>query len=175
MKFRYYAMRVDFNSERPVLFNIFDNTYVQSCCELAIKKYLRAPSKYEYLMFSSTPWVAPDETHAVHIYGFEAFKHSIKGILMHEYWARCQYEHLVTAWPPAKDPKMHKVDIWDQLEPNLECICYEIIRQYKLAKKTEAKTETIYQDTDGTKITEVTYHATDGTKGTLYFDEEVKL
>lgn len=162
MTFEYYAMKVDFNTEKPVLFNIFNNIYAQKYCELEVKKYLRAPSKYKYLMFSSTPWMNPDETHATYIYGFEAFKHKVKGILMHEFWARCEYEHLVTSWPPPKNAKMHKIDVWDQIEPNLECICHEIIRQYRLAKKTEVKKE-------------ITYHATDGTEGTLYIDEEVTL
>lgn len=41
------------------------------------------------------------------------------------YWARCEYEILISQWPPHPDPdknKHIKIDVWDQIESNLSVI-----------------------------------------------------
>lgn len=42
--------------------------------------------------------------------------------LMHQFWARCEYEMLVLSWPPRDKDKPVKVDVYQQTKPNLELI-----------------------------------------------------
>ena len=46
----------------------------------------------------------------------------VDGALMYQYWSRCEYEILLSCWPPSdkEDPK--KVDIYWQAKPNLDII-----------------------------------------------------
>ncbi len=50
------------------------------------------------------------------------------------YWARCEYEMLVFKWPsdPTKDKNVpwHKVDIWQQIEPNIDLIVDILMAEY---------------------------------------------
>ena len=51
MRFEYYVLNHDFNRDKIVLFNIFDNYYVQERTEKEIRKYLRSPKNYKYDSF----------------------------------------------------------------------------------------------------------------------------
>ncbi len=39
---------------------------------------------------------------------------------MYMYWARCEYETIVTGWP--KSNKEHKLDVYEQIKMNLDNI-----------------------------------------------------
>lgn len=39
---------------------------------------------------------------------------------MYQYWARCEYETIVTGWP--KSNKEHKLDVYEQIKMNLDNI-----------------------------------------------------
>jgi hypothetical protein len=38
----------------------------------------------------------------------------------YRYWARCEYEVIVSQWPPTD--KSYKLDVWEQIEANLDLI-----------------------------------------------------
>lgn len=35
-----------------------------------------------------------------------------------QFWSRCEYEYIATEWPPAKDDKGYKLDVYEQLMAN---------------------------------------------------------
>lgn len=45
------------------------------------------------------------------------------------YWARCEYEVIVSQWPPTD--KSYKLDIWQQIEANLDLITELLMREYE--------------------------------------------
>ena len=129
MRFEYYVLNGDFNTRSVNMFNIFDNIHVQEHTEKAIKKYLRAPSKFKYekLFTKEEP-----------TYGFEALCKEIKSIIQWQEWSRCEYEIIV------RDQWSDKEEKWDcymQAAPNIEMIARECIYQYKKQLK-EQKNET---------------------------------
>lgn len=133
-RFKYYAVDVDWNSSirgrtKVEQYNIFDNSRVQEWTEKAVKKYLRAPSKFwKYRRNYET-------NEYEYIYGWDAFLEELRSIFMNQFWARCEYEFLILPWPCNENEVPYKIDIWEQLEPNLEFIAHEVIRQWKEYKK----------------------------------------
>lgn len=66
------------------------------------------------------------------------------------FWARCEYEFIVSSWPPFPDPdkaKKYKVDAWQQLKPNLDIICEILMTEYKNVRRR--KTKANVQNGDG--------------------------
>lgn len=64
---------------------------------------------------------------------YEAFKESIRIMLMSRFWSRAEYEVLVSGlFTREEDKYVYKVDVWYQLEPNLDRICEYIIKELKL-------------------------------------------
>lgn len=48
---------------------------------------------------------------------------------MRMYWARAEYEIIVKQWPPTD--KYKKVDIWQQIEPNIDLIVKLLMEEYE--------------------------------------------
>lgn len=123
--FEFYVLRYDPNKRRVVDYNIFNNVMVYDHTKKAVRKYLRAPSKYKYEVYSN----GKTET----TYGFEALCKEIRSILMWQEWARCEYELCVG------DPFAHPndfssfeiTDCFSQCERNIPAIAREVIYQYK--------------------------------------------
>ena len=65
-----------------------------------------------------------------HIGCYDELKEAIKSYLMWRYWCKSEYEVIVSNWC-GKDMKQ-KIDIWYQLEPNLDRITEYINRELKL-------------------------------------------
>lgn len=65
------------------------------------------------------------------IKNYNEFKEVIKRMLMYRYWSKAEYEVLVTDLTNKIDENtdMHKIDIWFQLEPNLDRICEYLINK----------------------------------------------
>lgn len=55
-----------------------------------------------------------------HLRKFEDFKDFVNKELMYQFWARCQYELVLTSWP-CKDSE-EKWDIYDQTKMNIDLI-----------------------------------------------------
>lgn len=160
MKFEFYVPNYDWNKHKVYMFNIFNNIYIQKWSEKAVKKYLRAPSKYCYVHYGTSyskdleKYVSNNE----YTYGFDGLVKEINSILMHELWGRREYEtNISDAFTyeirdivqdldkyndleelknelkriERKNPKLEKWDCYEYCKPNLEIITREIIRQYK--------------------------------------------
>ena len=120
VKFEYYVLNDDFNKHRIEPFNIFRNYLVNDQTAKAVRKYLRAPSKFKYERYWS---------HEV-LYGFDAFVAELDSIIMCEEWSRCEYEIMVNGLF-SDDDCVQKIDCYQQCKPNMAMIAREVIYQYK--------------------------------------------
>lgn len=50
------------------------------------------------------------------------FKEFIRGESMYQWWARCEYEIILSSWPPSKKEDSYKMDIHEQVMMNLDVI-----------------------------------------------------
>lgn len=156
IQFEYYVLNYDHNKDKIVLFNIFDNYYVQEQTEKEIRKYIRNPKNYKYDSFFK------DEEP---VYGFDGLCKRFETILRCEEWARCEYEIAVggifitelsdiireveRGEIGADDiyeeiqkknkysSKLEKWDCFQQAQKNISMIMRECIWQYKQQKKKE--------------------------------------
>lgn len=156
IQFEYYVLNYDHNKDKIVLFNIFDNYYVQEQTEKEIRKYIRNPKNYKYDSFFK------DEEP---VYGFDGLCKRFETILRCEEWARCEYEIAVggifitelsdiireveRGEIGADDiyeeiqkknkysSKLEKWDCFQQAQKNIHMIMRECIWQYKQQKKKE--------------------------------------
>lgn len=135
MKFEFFVMnekRNDWGKIEP--FNIFNNCIVQRECEKAVRKYLRAPSKYK----RKYEWNKEYKD----LVGFDAFVREIDTIIACEELYRCEYEIVVgSLFMKDPDKELHKIDCYQQAKPNMVIIAHEIIRQYKEQVKKEKHEE----------------------------------
>lgn len=149
LKFEYYVLNHDFNKDKIILFNIFDNYYVQEQTEKEIRKYLHSPKNYKY------------DT----VYSFDGLCKRFESILRHEEWSRCEYEIAVSGIfitelsdiiravergeisvddvyeeIQKKDKHNSKLEKWDcfkQAQKNIPMIMRECIWQYEQQKKNK--------------------------------------
>lgn len=120
VRFEYYVLNHNFNKNTIEAYNIFRNYWVNDQTAKAVRKYLRAPSKFKY-----TSWSSHEVT-----YGFDAFVKELDTIIRCEEWARCEYEIMVNGMFSNED-KAQKIDCYEQCRPNMEMIAREVIYQYK--------------------------------------------
>lgn len=120
MTFEYYVLNEDGNRRKIEPFNIFKNVWVNNRTLKAVKKYVRAPSKFKF-----ESWCSKEV-----FYGFEAFVKELDQIIMCEEWSRCEYEILVNGIFSDED-YAQKIDCYEQCKPNMEMIAREVIYQYK--------------------------------------------
>ena len=120
MNFEFYVLNYDSSQQRVVMFNIFNNILVQEYAEKTVRKYLRAPNKFEYYRYN-------EET----LKGFEGFASEILSIIMWQEWSRREYEISVGDAFEDDIKKIEKWDCYDQCKPNKYIIAHEVIRQYK--------------------------------------------
>lgn len=57
---------------------------------------------------------------------FEEFKKFIKGWAMYQWWGRCEYEIILSSWPP-KEKSERKWDVYMQVMLNLDVITKIVI------------------------------------------------
>ena len=81
----------DFNARKIVKFNIFQHSGFYEDCYNAAKKY-------------------KDDK--------EQFAAAIKRSLHYYYWCKCEWEIILTAWPPSHNFHDEKIDVSDQVELN---------------------------------------------------------
>lgn len=60
----------------------------------------------------------------------EEWKEFIRKEGKYRYWARCEYEIIISPWPPQKKDVNVKVDVWQQIENNLELIVKLLMEEY---------------------------------------------
>ena len=104
-KLEWYAFREDFNSHRLEVVNVLGGL------EEEIKERVKRNK----------------------ISNYGDFKESIKRLLMYYYWCKAEHEVLVSGlFSRDKEDEIYKIDIWYQLEPNLDRIVEYIIKTLNL-------------------------------------------
>lgn len=58
----------------------------------------------------------------------------VKRWAQYQFWSRCEYEVILTPWPPNKDVAS-KIDVYDQIKMNLPIITEIFARNIKFAEK----------------------------------------
>lgn len=126
--FYWYVLNYDFNRKTVRHFNVFCNVSLYESTVREVKKYLRAPSKYEYKTYDGA-----------HYKGFEAFVKQLDSLIKWQEWGRCEYELGVTNKFCRDLSTIDGTDCYEQCKPNMELIAHTVIRQYKEYKKNGAK------------------------------------
>ena len=52
----------------------------------------------------------------------ENFKSELKNQLMYRFWSKCEWEVIVSAWPP-DDKVSIKIDVYEQIRNNFDVFC----------------------------------------------------
>lgn len=134
MQFEFYVLNYDFNKKKVVNYNIFNNIRVQEWTEKAVRKYLRAPKKFKYIVQYENKFLGKEE---IALYGFDALVEEIEGNIRHEQWGRREYEISVCDAFESDIDRLEKWDVYQQAKPNMVMIAHEVIRQYKEQLKKE--------------------------------------
>ena len=134
MQFEYYVLNYDCNKKKVENFNIFRNCLVQEHTEKAVRKYLRSPKNYKYVVQHKNDFLGREE---IAVYGFDALVREIDGIIKWCEWSNREYEISVGDAFETDINKLEKWDTYSQAHPNAEIIAYTVIRQYKEQLKNE--------------------------------------
>lgn len=78
----------------------------------------------------------------------ERLKEFIDTESKYQFWARCEYEVILSSWPPRENGRRHKMDVYEQIHMNLDNIAklmYDDLQKRKPARvsrqaSTKAKT-----------------------------------
>lgn len=62
---------------------------------------------------------------------FEEFKDFVQHEARCQWWGRCEYEIIITEWPPAKNATEDKWDVYRQLMLNLDIVVNLLIKSVK--------------------------------------------
>ena len=128
MQFEYYVLNYDCNKKKVENFNIFRNCLVQEYTEKAVRKYLRSPKNYKYVIQHKNDFLGREE---IAVYGFDALVKEIDSIIKWREWSKREYEISVGDAFETDINKLEKWDTYSQAHPNAEIIAYTVIRQYK--------------------------------------------
>ena len=103
---KWYAFREEFNSNR--------HEHVNVLCGDFVDDLLNRIKKNE-------------------IVNYEQLKENVKRMLMYRYWSKAEHEVVVRSLFYREDRDNEtKIDVWYQLEPNLDRICEYIIRELSI-------------------------------------------
>lgn len=128
MQFEFYVLNYNHNKQNVEMYNIFNNIHVQEATEKAVKRYLRSPKKFSYILLGKDEDV---------IYGFDALVREIDSIIRWQEWSRREYEISAGNTFETDCEKLEKIDCWYQAHANIKIITHEVIRQYKEQSKRE--------------------------------------
>ena len=67
----------------------------------------------------------------------EKFLDEVKSSLMYSYWSKCEYEIILSSWPPRKDFKEEKIDIYNQIMINWDIFSEYIWNNKELINSLE--------------------------------------
>lgn len=147
MQFEFYVLNLDFNKNKIINYNIFNNIIVQERTEKVAKKYLRNLKKFSY-----TPFAKDEEI----IYGFNALVREIDSIIAWQEKGRREYECSVGDAFTTDCENLEKIDCWYQAHANVETITHDVIRQYKEQLKREdvKRSKEFVREFNKNKVTE---------------------
>ena len=132
MQFEYYVLNYNPNAKKIEPFNIFRNCYVQEYTEKAVRKYLRSPKNYKYVVQHKNDFLGREE---IAVYGFDALVKEIDSIIAWQERGRREYECSVGDAFTTDCNKLEKWDCYMQTKPNIPMIARECIYQYKEQRK----------------------------------------
>ena len=132
MQFEYYVLNYNPNAKKIEPFNIFRNCYVQEYTEKAVRKYLRSPKNYKYVVQHKNDFLGREE---IAVYGFDALVKEIDSIIAWQERGRREYECSVGDAFTTDCNKLEKWDCYMQAKPNIPMIARECIYQYKEQRK----------------------------------------
>ena len=132
MQFEYYVLNYNPNAKKIEPFNIFRNCYVQEYTEKAVRKYLRSPKNYKYVVQHKNDFLGREE---IAVYGFDALVKEIDSIIAWQERGRREYECSVGDAFTTDCNKLEKIDCYMQTKPNIPMIARECIYQYKEQRK----------------------------------------
>ena len=136
MQFEYYVLNCNPNTKNIEPFNIFRNCYVQEYTEKAVRKYLRSPKNYKYVVQHKNDFLGREE---IAVYGFDALVKEIDSIIAWQERGRREYECSVGDAFTTDCNKLEKIDCYYQSKSNMKIIAREVIFQYK--KQLKEKNE----------------------------------
>lgn len=134
MQFEYYVLNYNSNTKKIEPFNIFRNCYVQEYTEKAVRKYLRSPKNYKYVVQHKNDFLGREE---IAVYGFDALVKEIDSIIAWQERGRREYECSVGDAFTTDCNKLEKWDCYMQTKPNIPMIARECIYQYKQQRKEQ--------------------------------------
>lgn len=102
-KLEWYAININTNTGRPELINVLN----ESTVEFTLKKLKRHKEPLT----------------------FNIVKEELSNTFIHDYWSRTEYEMLVSG---LFDENSTKIDVWYQLEPNIDKITNYFIIMNKI-------------------------------------------
>jgi hypothetical protein len=126
--FEYYVLNYNWNTKRVENFNIFDNISLHEATEKLVRKYLKAPNKFEYTRYA---FGQPQPI----IHGFDGFCKALESLIVWQEWGRREYEISVGDAFETDCDKLEKWDCYMQCRPNISMIAREVIWQYKHRKE----------------------------------------
>ena len=132
MQFEYYVLNYNSNTKKIEPFNIFRNCYVQEYTEKAVRKYLRSPKNYKYVVQHKNDFLGREE---IAVYGFDALVKEIDSIIAWQERGRREYECSVGDAFTTDCNKLEKWDCYMQAKSNIPMIARECIYQYKEQRK----------------------------------------
>ena len=136
MQFEYYVLNYNPNAKKIEPFNIFRNCYVQEYTEKAVRKYLRSPKNYKYVVQHKNDFLGREE---IAVYGFDALIKEIDSIIAWQERGRREYECSVGDAFTTDCNKLEKWDCYMQAKSNIPMIARECIYQYKQQRKEEVE------------------------------------
>lgn len=85
------------------------------------------PNKKKFIPYNVIPYLVKQYKEKKFSGTFEELKKFIKGCSTYQWWARCEYEIILSDWPGCKTQK--KIDIHSQVMMNLDLIT-EIVKSH---------------------------------------------
>lgn len=121
----WYCVEWGFNEKRPRLINVMRAINIDDL-KKKLKYKGKKPTKYNSIK------------------NYEELREYLKSQFMCRFWCRCEYEMIVTSWPPRNDIDGTKIDVFDQIAPNIDRITEYVVQVLKLDFKSNG---TVLEDT----------------------------
>lgn len=68
---------------------------------------------------------------------FGAFGEDVRRSLMYYFWSKCEYEVIVSAWPPSDRVRERKVDVYEQVMLNWDVFIEYVWRMCRTRKNAK--------------------------------------
>lgn len=100
-KMEYYVLYHEFNNDEIKMWNIFNSSKFNDGVQDLLKNFIT----------------------------FSDFKEKLKSLAIYCFWCKAEYEIICKGWV-SKSDREYKIDVYDQIEPNLDMLARYIIDCY---------------------------------------------